>query len=93
MAAIDLLGVLQEECAEVIKEVSKVRRSGPDFKPFGGTESNQQHLELEVLDVLAIIEIARKLGVLRTVNEHDLAQHVERKWFALAKWTPEALLG
>lgn len=91
MAAIDLFGVLQEECAEVIKEVSKVRRSGPDFKPFNGETSNREHLHLEILDVLAILEIGYQCEFLDRPTKEELDAHVLSKIQALGKWTPLAI--
>lgn len=54
--SMEALGILQEECAEVIQAVSKLRRSGPDFRPFGGTATNLDNLASEIMDVLVVLE-------------------------------------
>lgn len=92
MAALDLFGVLQEECSEVIKEVSKVRRSGPDYKPFEGPTTNMDHLHAEILDVLAILEIGYEKGFLARPTADRLAEHTAKKVHALGLWTPSALV-
>ena len=49
--------ILQEECAEVVVAVSKIGRFGMDnFKP-GKPKTNREHLEEELGDVLAMIDI------------------------------------
>lgn len=53
----EALGILQEECAEVIQAVSKIRRTGETFRPFGGEKSNLDLLAEEIEDVLILLEI------------------------------------
>ena len=49
--------ITQEECAEVTQAISKVFRFGIDnYKP-GQSKTNKQHLEEEVGDLLAMIDI------------------------------------
>lgn len=86
-----LLGVLQEECAEVIQAVSKVRRSGPDFRPFDGPATNADNLRREVLDVLAVLRLAHTLGVIPAISEAELDLATETKRASLVRWTPAAL--
>lgn len=51
------MDILQEECAEVIQAVSKVRRFGMDnYKP-GKPLTNREHLEEELGDLLAMVDI------------------------------------
>jgi hypothetical protein len=53
----ELLLIVQEECAEVIQAVSKCERFGIDnYKP-GKPKTNREHLEEEVGDLLAMIEL------------------------------------
>ena len=52
----ELLGILQEECAEVIHIISKIRRFGIHCTNLDGI-SNFDLLNNEVGDVLAIIEL------------------------------------
>ena len=57
----EVMDILQEECAEVIVAVSKISRFGIDnFKP-GKPKTNRQHLEEEIGDVLAMIDILQKM--------------------------------
>lgn len=64
----EALGILQEECAEVIVEVSKIRRFGLHSAHY---KSDMQHthrtmLEMEIGDVLAMVDILIDQGVLST---------------------------
>ena len=64
----ETLGILQEECAEVIVEVSKIRRFGLHSAHY---KSDMQHthrtmLEMEIGDVLAMVDILIDQGVLST---------------------------
>jgi NTP pyrophosphatase (non-canonical NTP hydrolase) len=53
----ETLDILQEECAEVVVAVSKISRFGIDnFKP-GKPKTNREHLEEELGDMLAMIDI------------------------------------
>ena len=51
------MDILQEECAEVIQAVSKCSRFGIDnYKP-GKPLTNREHLEEELGDLLAMVDI------------------------------------
>lgn len=52
----EILTILQEECAEVIQAVSKVRRFGE--------ARNLEQLEQEVADVLCMINLAYRYGIM-----------------------------
>lgn len=54
----EILLILQEECAEVIQAISKVKRFGMD--------NNQEQLEQEVCDVLCMIDLAYERGILKS---------------------------
>jgi len=65
----EVMDILQEECAEVIQAVSKINRFGIDnFKP-GKAKTNREHLEEELGDMIAMICILEKMGV---VNQDAL---------------------
>lgn len=53
------LNVLMEECAEVIKECSKINRFGQDsYHPFiENSPTNIENLTQEIGDVLAILDV------------------------------------
>jgi len=52
----EILLILQEECAEVIQAISKVKRFG--------LENNIEQLEQEVADVLCMINLAFEHGII-----------------------------
>jgi hypothetical protein len=54
----EILSLLQEECAEIIQMVSKIRRFGWDsYHPNDPTITNRDLLEDEIGDVREIIDI------------------------------------
>jgi NTP pyrophosphatase (non-canonical NTP hydrolase) len=55
----EALLILAEECAEVIQAISKCQRFGIDVCKPGKPRTNREHLETELGDVLAMIEILR----------------------------------
>lgn len=61
----EILIILQEECAEVIVEISKCFRFGPDQMMEGLDVTNIQRLQKELGDLQAMIEllIKQKVGV------------------------------
>ncbi len=60
----EVMDILQEECAEVVVAVSKISRFGIDnFKP-GKPKTNREHLEEEIGDVLAMIDILLEKNVI-----------------------------
>jgi NTP pyrophosphatase (non-canonical NTP hydrolase) len=69
----EALGILQEECAEVIVEVSKCDRFGMDSVHYKTGLLHSKMLEMEVGDVLAMVDILIEQGVL-DVNELDIAK-------------------
>jgi len=64
----EVMDILQEECAEVIVAVSKISRFGIDnYKP-GKPKTNREHLEEEIGDVLAMIDIMLEFDVISLEN-------------------------
>ncbi len=61
----EILIILQEECAEVIVEVSKIMRFGPDQCKPNSDLTNIQFLQKELGDLMAMIELItnEKIGV------------------------------
>lgn len=79
-----ILHILQEECAEVIVAISKINRFGlHSFHP-NGTKSNLDNLEEEIGDVLAMIDLLLKQGV---INEKNLEFATKAKFEKLKKWS------
>jgi NTP pyrophosphatase (non-canonical NTP hydrolase) len=80
----EVMNILSEECAEVIQAVSKINRFGIDnYKP-GKSKTNRQHLEEELGDLLAMVDILIELGV---VTESSLQQAEVAKIEKLKKWS------
>lgn len=80
----EALGILQEECAEVIVEVSKIRRFGIDSVHYKTGQTHSAMLEAEVGDVLALVDILIEQGIL---NSEELALANERKKEKLKQWS------
>ena len=73
----EILIILQEECAEVIVEISKCFRFGPDQMMQGVEETNIQRLQKELGDLTAMIELLvdNNVGV---TNEGILAAKLNK---------------
>jgi len=82
----EALLILQEECAEVTQAVSKCFRFGLDnFKPGNPTTTtNAEHLENEIGDVLAMIDILVEQGV---VLQENLVAATTAKKQKLKQWS------
>lgn len=80
----EALDLLQEECAEVTIEVSKIRRFGIDTKHYKTGIPHLEMLETEVGDVLALVDILIDQGVLSR-ERLDIA--IEKKKLKLAQWS------
>jgi hypothetical protein len=80
----EALDLLQEECAEVIVEVSKIRRFGLETKHYKKDLTHSEMLEIEVGDVLALIDILVEQGVLDTDR---LAVAKANKRIKLHQWS------
>jgi NTP pyrophosphatase (non-canonical NTP hydrolase) len=59
----EVMDILQEEAAEVIQAVSKIRRFGIDNAKAGHHQTNREHLEEELGDLLAMIDILQINGI------------------------------
>lgn len=80
----EALGILQEECAEVIVEVSKILRFGIDSHHSLNGISHRKLLETELGDVLALVEILIEQGI---VNRDKLNTAIENKKLKLEQWS------
>ena len=80
----ECLNILQEECAEVIQAVSKISRFGLDnYKP-GKPKTNREHLEEELGDMLAMIDILHSMDIVSYANiERAQSAKIEK----LKKWS------
>ena len=81
----EILTILQEECAEVIVEVSKCFRFGPDQMMKGLDVTNMQRLQKELGDLQAMIELLvdKNIGV----TNDGLTRAKTDKFLKLKKWS------
>jgi NTP pyrophosphatase (non-canonical NTP hydrolase) len=80
----EALDILQEECGEVIVEVSKCRRFGLDSLHYKTGIKHATMLELEVGDVLALVDILIEQGILDTTTL-DIAKEAKKE--KLKQWS------
>ena len=80
----EAMDILQEECAEVIQAVSKISRFGLDnYKP-GKPKTNREHLEEELGDLYAMIEILQDMDIVSWTNIEKAAEAKKEK---LKQWS------
>jgi NTP pyrophosphatase (non-canonical NTP hydrolase) len=80
----EILDILQEECAEVIQNVSKCRRFGLNNVYLNGTGTQRENLVKEIGDVVAMIELLKQHGV---VTETEITVAKQNKFNKLRKWS------
>jgi NTP pyrophosphatase (non-canonical NTP hydrolase) len=80
----EVMDIAQEECAEVIQAISKIRRFGMDNAKPGTDYTNREHLEEELGDVLAMIDI---LMINEVVSWGNLHKAKRAKIEKLKKWS------
>jgi NTP pyrophosphatase (non-canonical NTP hydrolase) len=80
----EVMDILQEECAEVVQAVSKIRRFGIDNAKPGTEYSNREHLEEEIGDLLAMIDILQINNIVSWGNLHRAKRAKIEK---LKKWS------
>lgn len=81
----EILQILQEECAEVIVEISKIMRFGPDQCKPDSDETNIMSLQKELGDLQAMIELLVKAKVGVTVN--GMSDAKKMKFEKLKRWS------
>lgn len=64
----ETMDILQEECAEVIQMVSKIRRFGLDEEHRKDGGKNRERLECEIGDVLAMFDLLEDMGIVNRTN-------------------------
>ena len=80
----EAMDILQEECAEVIQAVSKISRFGLDNLKPGKSKTNREHLEEELGDMMAMVEILQELDIVSFTNIERAAEAKREK---LKKWS------
>jgi NTP pyrophosphatase (non-canonical NTP hydrolase) len=81
----EILTILQEECAEVIVEVSKCFRFGPDQMMEGVDVTNIERLQKELGDLLAMVELLVDNNV--GITDQKLIEAKMKKFEKLKKWS------
>lgn len=80
----EALGILQEECAEVIVEVSKCNRFGLESVHYKTGLSHTKMLAIEVGDMLALVDILIEQGILDPAELEVFKENKKRK---LEQWS------
>jgi NTP pyrophosphatase (non-canonical NTP hydrolase) len=80
----EALDILQEECGEVIVEVSKCRRFGLESLHYKTGIKHSVMLETEVADVLALVDILTDQGIL-DVATLEIAKDAKKE--KLKQWS------
>jgi NTP pyrophosphatase (non-canonical NTP hydrolase) len=80
----EVMNILSEECAEVIQAISKCHRFGMDNVKPGKPKTNREHLEEEIGDLLAMVDILLDMGVVESdILESAKVAKIEK----LKKWS------
>jgi len=82
---LELVGLLQEEAAEIIQELSKIRRTGTDFCRNGKNVPNNHFVQREFIDFMLLMEMATKAGLFD--ENFDADEYVVEKFKRLKEWT------
>lgn len=80
----EVMDILQEECAEVIQAVSKIRRFGYETRWPEEGPTNRYHLETEIGDLLAMVDILVERNI---VSDTNLNLARQRKKEKLKTWS------
>ena len=83
------MNILSEECAEVIQAVSKCHRFGLDNLKPGKPLTNAQHLEGEIGDVLAMVDLLKLKGIITDAGLDKAKQSKIEKlkvWSTIYEW-------
>lgn len=81
----EILSILQEECAEVIQIISKIRRFGEyNVHPNTPTSTNLLRLHEELGDVIAMIELLSANDYINVKHIHMLKH---KKFTKLKQWS------
>lgn len=78
----EILSILTEEASEVIQAVSKIFRFGLDSSWKG--ETNREHLEEEIGDLLCMVELLIKAGI---IDQNQVQIAKQNKYQKLKKWS------
>ena len=80
----EILLIAQEECAEVIQAISKCFRFGTDNVKPGKPKTNREHLEEELGDLIAMMNIMCENNMVNYANIEEAARQKVQK---LKQWS------
>jgi NTP pyrophosphatase (non-canonical NTP hydrolase) len=80
----EIMNIAQEECAEVIQAISKCRRFGIDEIHLKAGKSNRENLTEEIGDLLCMVELMIKHGLIDNTEVYTAKTAKEEK---LKKWS------
>jgi NTP pyrophosphatase (non-canonical NTP hydrolase) len=80
----EIMSITQEECSEVIQAISKINRFGFDGRHPEKTYNNREHLEEEVGDVLAMIDLLLENEIVSWANVNKARR---AKFEKLRQWS------
>jgi NTP pyrophosphatase (non-canonical NTP hydrolase) len=80
----EILDILQEECAEVVQNISKCRRFGMDNEYLKGSGTQREQLVQEIGDVMLLVDL---LQAYELFTEQELQAAKTRKSIKLAEWS------
>jgi len=80
----EILLIAQEECAEVIQAISKCFRFGLDNVKPGKPKTNREHLEEELGDLIAMMNIMCENNMVNYANVEEAARQKVQK---LKQWS------
>ena len=80
----EIMSITQEECSEVIQAISKINRFGFDGCHPEKTYNNREHLEEEVGDVLAMIDLLLENEIVSWANVNKARR---AKFDKLRQWS------
>ena len=80
----EVMDIAQEECAEVIQAISKISRFGIDNLKPGKPKTNREHLEEELGDLLAMVDILENMDAIN-MDSVNLARRAKIE--KLKKWS------
>lgn len=81
----EILLILQEECAESTQAISKCFRFGPDQVKPGKEKTNIQHLEEELGDLVAMIELLTDKNI--GISKEGIEKAKYKKFQKLKTWS------
>lgn len=80
----EIMNITSEECAEVIQAISKCHRFGLNNCKPGELLTNSQHLEAELGDLLAMVDLLKLEGV---ISDEGLSSAKHAKTNKLKQWS------